>query len=149
MTKLTAEKKKKLIINQLHLKSGEQKFHEEIAGPDLDITQLQFIGPVIINAELLKNGDTVVISGTVNYRLKLCCVNCLENFEREFSEKIYQEYIKSSVSKSVSASHLEEIDFVREFYNSDFFDLTPLVRDTILLSVPIAFWCQPDCPGVK
>jgi uncharacterized metal-binding protein YceD (DUF177 family) len=149
MTKLAAGKRNKLAFNILHLKQGEQKLCVELVGADLDIAKLNFIGPINLEVNLLKNGDTVVVSGVVKYKLKLTCVNCLENFERDFSEKIYQEYIKSNTAKSAIHSHLEEVDFVREFYTSDFFDLTQLVRDTILLSVPIAFWCQPDCPGVK
>ncbi|MBS4014916.1 MAG: DUF177 domain-containing protein [Candidatus Latescibacteria bacterium] len=149
MTKIASDKRKKLTFNLLHLKQGEQKIYQELTNTDLDIFKFNFIGPVILEVNLFKNGDTVVVSGTVKYKLSLCCVNCLENFEREFSEKIYQEYVKSAAAKSVMHSHLEEVDFVRDFYTTDFFDLTPLVRDTILLSTPVAFWCQPDCEGVK
>lgn len=149
MTKLVADKKSKLAFNLLHLKSGDQKLSLELAGTDLEISKLNFIGPIALDIGLFKNGDMVVISGTIKYKLELCCVSCLEKFERDFSEKIYQEYVKSNIAKSVIHSHLEDVDFVREFYTSDFFDLTPVVRDTILLSVPIAFWCRPDCAGVK
>lgn len=149
MSKATAQNKKKLVFNLLHLKQGEQKLSQELTSIDVDINNLDFIGPITLDLTLVKNGDMVMVSGAVSYKLRLTCVNCLESFERSYSEKIYQEYVKSNIAKSAVHSHLEEVDFVREFYTSDFFDLTPVVRDTILLSVPIAFWCRPDCPGVQ
>lgn len=137
----------KLLINRQKLKAGIQKLYLELNDQDLEIENLNFIGPIILDCELNKNQDTVIASGTILYKLTLCCVNCLNCFERDFKERFYQEYIKISRPIKFNAQ-LEEEDFIREYYNSDFFDMKPLIRDTIILSVPIAFWCRSDCKGV-
>ncbi|MEO0074501.1 MAG: DUF177 domain-containing protein [candidate division WOR-3 bacterium] len=137
----------KLIINRQKLKTGIQKLNLELNKEDLEIENLNFIGPIILDCELNKNQDTVILSGIISYRLNLCCVNCLKNFERDFKEKIYQEYIKISRPIKFNAQ-LEEEDFIREYHSTDYFDIKPLIRDTIILSVPIAFWCRTDCKGV-
>ena len=141
--------KNRLLINYLHLNEGRTKLFLELTGVELAIDKIKFAGPITLDAELFKSGDTIVLSGKVNFRTELSCVSCLNEHQKEFNEKIYQEYLRSVKPISVPSAHLDEIDFVREYYSTDFVDLTPLVRDTILLAVPIAPWCREDCPGVS
>jgi uncharacterized protein len=141
--------KNKLLINALHLKEGVTKLYLEITNAELEITALKFAGPIILDAELFKSGETIVLSGKINFRPILSCVSCLNEYQKDFSEPIYQEYVRAPKAVIVDSARLEDEDFVREYYNADFFDVTALVRDTILLAVPIAPWCREDCPGVS
>jgi uncharacterized protein len=140
--------KNQLIINRINLKEGSQKFHRSITAEELDIKTLILIGPIVIDIDLLKNNDVIVITGNINFRVKLCCVNCLENYEKDFSEKIYQEYVRGTKPIAAVRGRLEDADFTREYYTGDFFDLTSVIRDTVQLAIPLAPWCREDCPGV-
>ncbi|MCX8015524.1 MAG: DUF177 domain-containing protein [candidate division WOR-3 bacterium] len=141
--------KNPLLINRLNLKPGRQHFHQELTAEQLDIKALTIIGNIIVDLELSKNGDTITVEGLVSFKVKLNCVNCLEDFEQSFSEKVYQEYIRGSNQTIIMKGRLEDVDFMREYYSGDFFDLTGLIHDTIHLAIPIAPWCQENCPGVK
>jgi uncharacterized protein len=145
---MMAVTKNKLHVKHINLKEGKQKFHQEVTVEDLDIAKLNFIGPIAIDAELFKNGDTVVVSGNITFRLLLSCVSCLENYEKDFSQGLYQEYVKTTKPMTVETARLEGIDFVREYFTADYLDLMPIIRDTILLAIPVAPWCREDCPGV-
>lgn len=141
--------KNKLLINALHIKEGTTKLYLEITSADLEITALKFDGTIILDAELFKSGETVVLSGKINFHAILSCVSCLKEYQKDFSEPIYQEYIRAPKPVIVNSARLENEDFVREYYNSDFLDITSLIRDTILLAVPIAPWCKENCHGVS
>lgn len=142
-------RKNKLHIREVKLKEGRQEFNETLSAEELDLSNLNFIGPIVIDAEFNKSGDMVIVSGKVAFRIELCCVNCLEKYQKDFSQDLYQEYVKSNKPMSVETDRLEDVDFIREFYTGNFFDLTPLIHDTILLAIPIANWCREDCPGVS
>jgi uncharacterized protein len=135
-------------MNALHLKEGTTKLYLEIMGEELEITAIKFAGPIVLDAELFKSGETIVLSGKVNFHAILSCVSCLNDYEKDFSEPIYQEYVRAPKPVIDDSARLENEDFVREYFSADFFDVTSLIRDTILLAVPIAPWCREDCPGV-
>lgn len=63
--------KNQLIINRLKLKEGGQKFHYKVTSQDLEITTLKIIEPVIVDIDVFKNSDTIVVSGAVDFRVKL------------------------------------------------------------------------------
>jgi uncharacterized metal-binding protein YceD (DUF177 family) len=140
--------KNPLIINRVKIKEGSQKFYQEVSAEDLEIKKLLIIGPIKIDVELSKNGDMIVVAGTVNFRVKLCCVNCLESYEKDFSEKIYQEYVRGTKPVATPGGRIEDADFSREYYADAYFDMTPIIRDTVQLAIPMASWCRDDCPGV-
>ena len=140
--------KNPLIINRIKPKDGGQKFQHKSTAEELDIKNINVIGLIIIDVDLFKNGDTIVVTGAVNFRVKLVCVNCLENYEKDFSGKVYQEYVRGVKPIPPTSGHLEDVDFTREYYTGDFLDLTTLIRDTVQLTIPLAPWCREDCSGV-
>jgi uncharacterized protein len=142
-------KKNKLLINVLSLPYGKSILKKELSPQDLELNHLEFCGPINVSLELFKSNKAVRVSGAVDFCLILECVNCLEKFKRQFSEKIYQEYIKIEPYRIPFSEELEETDFIREYYTTDFFDVAPLIHDIIILAIPIAPWCQENCPGVK
>ncbi|MEO0131845.1 MAG: DUF177 domain-containing protein [candidate division WOR-3 bacterium] len=146
---MVSVKNSKLLVNVNALPDGVSKIIKELNASDLELTHLEFCGPIKVDLELTKSASNVRVKGTVNFCLKLLCVNCLEKFEKQFSEKIYQEYIHTGTKKIPFAEQLEEIDFIREYYTTDVFDLGPLIHDTVILAIPLAPWCRADCKGVE
>jgi len=141
--------KNPLIINRLNLKEGGQQLHLKISAEDLDIKALKIIGPVDVNLDITTNDELIIIAGNVTFRAKLNCVSCLEDFEKDYSEEIYQEFVSGTKPKIVFEGRIEGADFNREYYSGDQIDLTSLIYDTVHLAIPIAPWCKDDCPDVS
>jgi uncharacterized protein len=148
----TEDKKRKtskpLLINYLKLQEGNQKFQRELTNEELEIKNIVICGLINVDLNLQKNDTLVIASGIVKFTADLCCANCLENFQKEFCEKVYQEYVQGINPNPISHSHLDGVDFAREYFTNDYFDLTPIIHDTIHLAIPLAPWCREDCPGV-
>ncbi len=140
--------KNPLIINRVNLEEGGQKFRQEVTAESLEIKNLNIVGLVVIDLEIFKTDDMITATGTVKFRVKLNCVSCLEDYEKHFTEKIYQEYVSGAKPKVIAGGRIEDADFIREYYSGDYFNLTPIIRDTVQLAIPIAPWCRDDCPGV-
>jgi uncharacterized protein len=67
------------------------------------------------------------------------CVRCLEEFEQPLSINFTELYAFSARSVSESGLILPE---------SGMIDLAPLVREYMLLEIPINPLCRPDCKGI-
>ena len=125
----------------------------EFAPEDLDIQpyrdcEISLTGNAVAELDLFKKHDRVYVSGCINFRLRVLCADCAEWFERDYSEKVYVEYQREPPLPMQRIHELGEDEMVRSSYSGDELNLLPLVRDTILLAVPIAPLCRPDCKGI-
>jgi len=92
--------------------------------------------PVSIDLRLEALHDGILVSGTVDVTAVGECVRCLtdvsESLQVDFQELFA--YTKD-----------EAFDFE---VHDDHVDLEPLVRDSVVLSLPFQPVCRPDCPGL-
>ncbi|MGW1074612.1 YceD family protein [Streptomyces sp. NPDC002537] len=96
--------------------------------------------------------EGVLVTGTARAPLTGECVRCLEPLEREL-EVDFQEMFSypdadargRSVATDDDAEDDEE-DML--FLEDDLFDLEPVLRDAVVLALPLQPVCQEDCPGL-
>jgi uncharacterized protein len=86
--------------------------------------------------------EGVLATGRVSGSLVGECVRCLDPVEVEvdadFQELFYYDL------EDLSAEELEEAVSVVE----ELVDVEPLVRDALMLDLPLQPLCEPDCPGL-
>jgi len=101
--------------------------------PDLDVTD--FSG----NVHISRTPQGLLVDGTFKALTRAECVRCLEPYDQpleiEFSE------VYAYKSHSFTESNL----FVPEDGN---IDLSPVVREYLMLENPIKPLCKPDCQGL-
>ena len=82
--------------------------------------------------------EGVVVSGTVRVPLAGECVRCLDSIT-EALETEFAELFVHPGSEGDEETHWIEDDAV---------DLDPVVRDAVVLALPLQPVCEPDCPGL-
>ncbi len=125
-----------------NLKEGANILEWLIRSEEIEVEGIDLRSDVQVSMEITKSDNKLIISGRANFRGRVNCAFCGEEFERDFMEQFTSCYIKGKPAKTKGkglAVFEEEIDQV--YYQGDFIDLLSLLRDTILLAVPIA----PDC----
>ncbi len=70
----------------------------------------------------------ILVQGTIDASIQSDCVRCL--------------------SKTTQELHLSELVFLYEYTGQDFIDLSPGVRDELLLALPMRLLCSEDCKGL-
>ncbi|MFJ9850119.1 YceD family protein [Streptomyces sp. NPDC101150] len=107
--------------------------------------------PVELDLRLESVMDGVLVTGTSRAAVKGECVRCLEPLEREL-EADFQEMFsypdaddRSRPAESGDDAEDEEDTF---FIEDDLFDLEPVLRDAVVLSLPLQPVCQDDCLGL-
>ncbi|MEU1310429.1 YceD family protein [Streptomyces cinnamoneus] len=96
--------------------------------------------------------EGVLVTGTARAPLTGECVRCLEPLEREL-EADFQEmfsYPDADARGRIAAADDDAEDDEEDMFSleDDMFDLEPVLRDAVVLSLPLQPVCQEDCPGL-
>ncbi|MEU8350482.1 MULTISPECIES: DUF177 domain-containing protein [Streptomyces] len=94
--------------------------------------------------------EGVLVTGTARAPLTGECVRCLEPLEREL-EADFQEMFSYPDADSRTREAAEPDDDAEEetlFLEDGLFDLEPVLRDAVVLALPLQPVCREDCPGL-
>jgi uncharacterized metal-binding protein YceD (DUF177 family) len=127
------------VINLRHLEDGNVTLEDEMSVEEMDIdTKDELIHvkePLTYDLEAQKMESGVLVQGTLALTLDCECARCLKP-------------IKFPVVLENWACHLPLVgDEAVEVIN-DCVDLTPYVRDDIVLAFPQRPLCDPECKGL-
>jgi uncharacterized protein len=127
----------------------EGPLNERLGGETTN-SGLHFAGPVQVRVNLSRSGRIILVKSRVEARVKCICARCLDPFALTLSSEI-QVSIKPKPDPRLDPP--EEIELSREDLESDFYegeevDLSPLVQDQVLLTLPAKVICREDCRGL-
>ncbi|MEU3019693.1 MULTISPECIES: DUF177 domain-containing protein [unclassified Nocardiopsis] len=93
--------------------------------------------------------EGVLVTGTVTGGLTAECSRCLDPLSEEL-EANFQEMYRYAADDEVSVGSDEDAgDDDEDYYlEGDLLDLEPVVRDAVVLALPLSPLCGPDCPGL-
>ena len=100
-------------------------------------------------AKVIRIGQGVLVQCKLNAEVKLICSRCLDAFLCPISFTAEEEFLPiSDVSGDLELSSPEQSE---EFTIDDknILDLSELIRQYVLLNLPMKPLCRPDCPGMK
>ena len=92
--------------------------------------------PIDVDAELESLTDGIVVTGRISAQWEALCRRCLGPVEGLVDASVRELYQPHPVSEDA---------FTIE---GDVLDLEPLVREAVLLDLPLAPLCRPDCAGL-
>jgi uncharacterized protein len=132
-----------LTVNLRHLETRNVELRGELslAEPDLDVRDemIRVTQPVEYDIEIEKMDDALLVQGELRVELECECVRCLKKFTQELDLENWTLHLP--------LAPLEDEDAVS--IKNDCVDLTPFVREDILLGFPPHPLCSPDCGGLK
>ena len=129
-----------LIVHLRHLEENDVVLRGELPVDELDEDprdeMIRVTQPLRHELEVQLLDNSLLIRGSLRLTLECQCVRCLKPFERELALDPW-------------ACHLplegeEQVPVV-----NDCADLTPYVREDMLLELPRHPLCKPDCRGLK
>ncbi|MCT9009931.1 YceD family protein [Streptomyces sp. NPDC054766] len=96
--------------------------------------------------------DGVLVTGTARASAKGECVRCLEPLEQVLAAD-FQEMFSYPDADDRGRPKAEPVDDAEDdedtlFLEDGLFDLEPVLRDAVVLALPMQPVCQDDCPGL-
>jgi uncharacterized protein len=111
------------------------------------ISEYQLVRPVQVELAYYRAGTELFLQGVIAAATSANCARCVEDFatttRREFR---YVLAPKSLGDDEESGLRLEDLEFT--VYDGDAVDLTPLVREQVLLALVERPLCREDCAGL-
>jgi uncharacterized protein len=95
---------------------------------------------LVLDVRLESVSEGVLVSGTARVELSGECARCLDPLTDELEVDVQQLY--------VYPGHEVEVDDETGRLADEYIDLEPLIRDAVVLALPLAPVCRDDCPGL-
>ncbi|MFD8756357.1 YceD family protein [Kitasatospora sp. NPDC059577] len=120
----------------------------------IDVIAVPEKSPIELELRLESVVEGVLVTGTAGAHVEGECVRCLEpvdfDIDVDFQELYY--YPESDERHRARTTGTEDLDedSEEETYRleGDFFDLQPVLRDAVVLALPLQPVCQEDCLGL-
>ncbi len=97
-------------------------------------------------AKLTRTSQGVLVQCKLNAEVKLVCSRCLDIFSWPMSFTAEEEFLPISDDATLSSPE-ESGEFTID--DNNILDLGELIRQYVLLNLPMKPLCHPDCPGMK
>jgi uncharacterized protein len=121
-------------------------YRRELPAPEhfgLDMIGVPIGTPLTVEIRLEAVSEGVLVTGTVAGELAAQCGRCLV----EFTEPLNVEFMELFAYPDSTTTQTTESDEIPRL-EGDHLDLEPVVRDAVVLSLPLTPLCRPDCAGL-
>ncbi len=109
------------------------------AGLGIDMVRVPAGSDLELDLRLEAVMEGVLVTGTLNASVDGECVRCLGGVDDRLVVDVLQLYV-------YDGSDVDDDDVDRLV--GDLLDIEPVVRDTVVLALPLNPICRPDCPGL-
>ena len=128
-----------LTVNLRHLEAHNLRLQGELPIADLDIDtrdeMIEMAAPLEYDLEVEKLEHSLLLQGDLRVRLHCKCVRCLKEFESRLDLRDWACHVPLEGEEAAPVIN-------------DLVDLTPFVREDILLEFPQHPLCDRECRGL-
>ncbi|MEO6035103.1 MAG: YceD family protein [Verrucomicrobiota bacterium] len=129
-----------LTINLRHLEHNDLALKGELPAVDLELEQVDELihaaNPLHYELTVQRLDDNLLVQGDLSLTVEFECARCLKSFSRKLEFKNW------SVHLPLAGEDKAEV-------LGDCVDLTPYIREDILLAFPQHPLCERECGGLK
>jgi uncharacterized protein len=111
--------------------------------PGLEFSQGAIRGTV----SLSKHGHDILVRGHLEGRLELACGRCLEPFGAPLTADFDLLLVPAPAAEAPEEEELSAAELDLDFYSGETVDLEAIIREQIILMVPLKPLCQENCRG--
>jgi uncharacterized protein len=129
-----------LKVNLRHLEEHGLRLRGELSAPELDLgvtdELIRAERPLRYDLSVELLNDAVLVTGNLVLPLECECARCLKKYTTDLKLSGWALHLPLEGEDKVSV-------------DNDAVDLTPFIREDILLDFPQHPLCKPDCAGIK
>ncbi len=137
---------KQIILKLNELRKGKNTFHVSSTAGELDLEDIDYpiVGNIDTHIEIYRNRNNYEIKLRTRFVFRLTCSRCLTEFEKQF-EDLGAFYLKKGEVPDIPEGMIKD-EYIETLYVSgDEYDLAPIIREQVLLSIPMKPLCSDSC----
>lgn len=110
--------------------------------------EFDWISPISYDIRISRAGSRIMVQGSLNVTLQLSCSRCLEHVTFAVDPE-FRFFFSPPHSLRLSPEvELQREDLDIEFYSDDALDVRQIIRDQIILTLPLNPLCKESCKGL-
>lgn len=121
-------------------KTAKKDLHLSVTLQDFDdgLEEIKVLSPVEVEGSIFMTGSILNLKASISTDLELSCSRCLMPFKYRFDGNVDEKFTLNSDSKDDDVIFME----------SDTLDITEIIENNIILSLPIKRLCSDSCKGL-
>lgn len=123
------------------------ELHENMEGLDPELIP---VAPLSGAVTLTRTSQGILATGKLRTRLEVACHRCLEPYEVDVELDLEEEFHPTVMIDDVPLDRIakEDEDEALNIDDHHNLDLSEVIRQGLLLAVPMELVCRPDCLGL-
>jgi len=135
-------------LDKLKQQGGNFAQVYEVNELPLDDTELRLVEPAEVRGRVRNHGREVELHGKLNTKLEAMCDRCLQPVELAITTEFNERFVRA-VSWAAEEQHeLQAEDLNVAVFDGEGIELDDLVREELLLAVPVNVLCRENCKGL-
>lgn len=110
------------------------------------IREYHLEGPVRVSVSYYRAGMELFFAGDLKTSTRAVCARCAEEFDVSADRPFRYVLSPKSIGYDGDDPRAEDLEF--SMYDGDEVDLSPLIREQVLLALPTRPLCRDDCRGL-
>ncbi|MGB9607100.1 MAG: YceD family protein [bacterium] len=136
----------KLDLSELIKSAGAViPFHLE---EEIEVEGVELLSPVIADCKFSNTHRSIVIECEFDTSYMAECVRCLKHFPYHLHFAFQEAYTRQDLMLDSKGNLLTEDEDIRSVFEGYVLDLSELLRQNIIIALPVAPLCSPDCKGL-
>ncbi len=115
----------------------------DLAGEDVELTR-----PVEIAGEISKLGKKTTLTGTITTAISRDCTRCLEPVKSGLMFEFETSFLDADDADTKAEAEVAPEDLDVSLVEDGKVSLADIIREQILLALPIQNFCRQDCQGL-
>jgi uncharacterized protein len=103
---------------------------------------------VQVMLSVFRYGKKVLVEGSLKASVSLTCSRCLKSFICPVDGNFRDECNPSEELQKAGEQELAEQDLDISYYSNDEIDISELIKEQVLLAVPMKAVCSEECRGI-
>ena len=130
------------------VKGARQVYDLETDSFDFMVPDWQLSKPLSVSLEVVNEGRYLNLTGTVKACVEGQCSRCLDKVTETVETVITEQLLYAKDAYLYNHLAVGELEEQFYLYSNDLFDISEIIRESILAALPMKILCRDDCRGL-
>lgn len=135
-------------LDKLENQRGKFAQVYDVSELPLDDEEVRLVEPAEVSGRIRRDGKDVELQGEVHAKVEVVCGRCLQPVALPIAAEFNERFVRA-VSWAAEEQHeLQAEDLNIAVFDGEGIELNDLVREELLLAVPVNVLCRENCQGL-
>jgi uncharacterized protein len=139
-----------MIVDLTAIEGLSRPFDFSIPPGDIDVQDggVRLIGTLRATGEVIKKTAQIDVTGSIQGEAEIDCTRCLGPVKHDLNIRFAVSFVTPEDFAADKEREVQSDDLDTDVLDDDRLDLKEVIREQVLLNLPVQVFCRPDCKGL-